>query len=182
MADEVQVGTLTAPPDEITDPTELAALEIVYDESSLGTEGDPVPDIVGYNRVEHYVRVNKRDDADALVQEGGIQVTQRYFAGYTEIVAPPVVDSPPVQVDAPFVGGTPAVGQVLNCTMGNWTNEPTTYDYAWKRDNIIDVGTNANTYTVEVLDVGYDIICIVTATNAFGSTVSDPSNPVHATN
>ena len=38
--------------------------------------------------------------------------------------------APPVNVDVPHVSGTGTVGSTLNCTMGNWQNEPTSYAYA----------------------------------------------------
>ena len=80
----------------------------------------------------------------------------------------------PVNVDIPLVmqsGGT------LNCTMGNWQGEPTGYAYAWTIDGAA-AGTNAADYAVQAGDVGKSATCIVTATNAVGSTAAPPSTPV----
>ena len=71
----------------------------------------------------------------------------------------------------------PAVTQaadILTATMGEWTGEPTTYSYQWKVDGAV-VGTDAATHTVTSADAGKVATCIVTATNAMGSTAAPPS-------
>lgn len=85
---------------------------------------------------------------------------------------------PPDVVDIPYVEQT-AASRTLTCTMGNWTNEPTSYAYQWKLDGA-DVGTSspASTYESVVADVGKSATCVVTATNALGSTSAWPSNAV----
>ena len=81
---------------------------------------------------------------------------------------------PPVNVDVPHVT---QAGNTLNCTMGNWQGTPTSYAYQWQRDGA-DVGDGAATYTVSSPDVGQTLTCVVTATNAIGSTTAPPSNGV----
>jgi hypothetical protein len=83
----------------------------------------------------------------------------------------------PINRDVPHVTGNGVVGETLNCTMGNWNGEPTSYAYAWKRDGSADVGTG-QTYVVVAEDSGHSLTCIVTATNAAGSTAAPPSNAV----
>jgi hypothetical protein len=83
----------------------------------------------------------------------------------------------PQNKDVPYVGGTAAVGSTLNCTMGNWTGEPTGYAYAWQSGGAA-VGTDAPDYVVAATDAGKQIVCVVTATNAHGSTAAPPSNAV----
>jgi hypothetical protein len=85
--------------------------------------------------------------------------------------------APPAVVDVPHVAGNGAVGDTLSCTMGNWTGEPTSYGYQWKSDGTADLGTGG-TYVVAASDSGHSITCVVTATNALGSTVAPPSNAV----
>jgi hypothetical protein len=85
-------------------------------------------------------------------------------------------DVPPVNVDVPHVSGTGAVGATLSCTMGNWEGEPTSYAYQWL-GGTSTLGTG-ETYTVGESDVGASITCVVTATNAFGSTTAPPSNAI----
>lgn len=81
---------------------------------------------------------------------------------------------PPVNVDVPLVIQE---GGVLNCTMGNWKNEPAGYAYAWHTDGIAN-GMGGPTYTVQPTDSGKSIACAVTATNAIGSTTAPMSNAI----
>jgi hypothetical protein len=78
----------------------------------------------------------------------------------------------PVNVTVPHVS---QAADVLSCTMGTWDGEPTAYAYQWQMDGA-DVGTDAATHTVTAGDVGLTATCIVTATNAIGSTTAPPSN------
>jgi hypothetical protein len=88
--------------------------------------------------------------------------------------APPT--SAPINVDVPHASQS---GATLNCTMGNWQQTPTGYAYAWTIDGAA-AGTAAD-YTVTPADVGKSATCIVTATNAVGSTAAPPSNAVTIT-
>lgn len=83
----------------------------------------------------------------------------------------------PTNIDVPHVTGDGVVGEVLTCTTGNWNGEPTSYSYQWLSD-AIQVGTNSDAYTVAGSDAGQSLTCVVTATNAGGSTVAPPSNAV----
>jgi hypothetical protein len=84
---------------------------------------------------------------------------------------------PPVNVTAPFISGTGAVGQQLLTTLGTWTGEPTEYRGAWFSDGTTHVGDGAS-YDIQPNDPGHAITCIVSATNSFGTTDSPPSNPI----
>jgi hypothetical protein len=78
---------------------------------------------------------------------------------------------------APANTAVPAVtqaGDTLTCTQGTWSGEPTSYGYQWKVDGAV-VGTDAATHTVTAADAGKAASCIVTATNAHGSTAAPPS-------
>jgi hypothetical protein len=77
----------------------------------------------------------------------------------------------PVNRDVPHVT---QAGDTLNCTMGNWEGEPTSYGYQWKIDGAV-AGTDSATHTVAAADVGKAATCVVTATNAHGSTAAPPS-------
>jgi hypothetical protein len=89
--------------------------------------------------------------------------------------------APPGVVDIPYVSGAAAHGSQLSCTQGNWVGTPTSYAYQWKRNGTTNVGTSANTYTTVVGDVGTSIGCVVTATNATGSTAAPISNQITVT-
>jgi hypothetical protein len=84
---------------------------------------------------------------------------------------------PPVNKDVPYLSGTPEVGQTLHITLGNWTGEPTTYGFQWQSDSS-PVGTDNNAYVVVDVDSGHSIDCVVSATNAVGTTAAPPSNAV----
>jgi hypothetical protein len=67
---------------------------------------------------------------------------------------------------------SPTVGEELTTTNGTWTNNPTSFAYQWQHctgGTCTNIGTNANTYTIQSSDTGYTIIVIVTATNSAGS-------------
>lgn len=90
---------------------------------------------------------------------------------------PPPITDPPVNRDVPYAEQQ---NTVLNCTMGNWDNMQATgasYAYLWKKDDGTAVGTAAN-YPIAFADVGSTFSCVVTATNAIGSTTAPPSNSV----
>ena len=91
----------------------------------------------------------------------------------------------PAHVDIPYASAAatpPIIGTVCNVTTGNWVGIPTSYTYQWKRDGVTNIGTtNSATapYTLIAADIGGHLItCVVTATNASGSTAAPPSNAI----
>ena len=87
----------------------------------------------------------------------------------------PTPSAPPVNIDVPAVSQTgTGAGSTLNCTMGNWSNTPTSYAYQWQVMGV-NVGNNASSYVVQSGDVTETATCTVTATNAAGSTAAPPS-------
>jgi hypothetical protein len=88
-------------------------------------------------------------------------------------IAPQYIDVPAIYPTVP-----PAVvGSVLNATVGNWFGVPTGYSFQWKR-GVTNVGTSVNTYTVVAGDSANTITCVVTATNANGSSAAPASNGI----
>jgi len=81
---------------------------------------------------------------------------------------------PPRNVDAPYVSQD---GPTLHCTMGNWDGEPTDYAYAWCVDGSAN-GAAGEDYLIAPEDAGHVVACVVTATNAVGSTAGPMSNGV----
>ena len=77
--------------------------------------------------------------------------------------------SAPVNTATPVISGSTALGGVLTSTTGTWSNSPISYAYQWKR-GATNIGTNNNNYTLVAADSGAAITCVVTATNASGST------------
>jgi hypothetical protein len=91
---------------------------------------------------------------------------------------PDTITGPPAVIDVPHLSQE---GATLSCTMGNWTNLPTSYAYQFQL-NGEDVGANAATYDVDLAaDEGKTAVCIVTATNGLGSSEAPPSNEVVVT-
>jgi hypothetical protein len=80
----------------------------------------------------------------------------------------------PVNRDVPFASQE---GEILAVTMGNWENEPTAYEYQWRLDGV-DIPSDGATCPITVGDVGKTATCVVTASNAAGSTTAPPSNAV----
>lgn len=91
----------------------------------------------------------------------------------------------PLNVDTPYLsssGGTStlsgAIGEPLHCTKGNWEGTPTSYSYNFQANGVsVQLGA-LDTYTPVATDAGKSIVCLVTATNAFGATLAPPSNAV----
>jgi hypothetical protein len=76
------------------------------------------------------------------------------------------------------ISGTPSVPNVLTATTGTWTNSPTSFAYQWVRGAGTNIGTNASTYTLVAGDSGNPVRCAVSATNAAGTTIGPPSDPL----
>ncbi len=95
-----------------------------------------------------------------------------------------VIADPPVNTVQPVITGSTVVGQILSCSDGTWTGAtPITFTYAWYHDG--DEGTTLGTdatYEIESGDVGFAMVCRVTATNSFGfdDAAADPTGIVVA--
>jgi hypothetical protein len=90
-------------------------------------------------------------------------------------VSVPVPPQAPVDTALPQISGSPALGQTLTCSQGAWTNDPTSYAYAWLRGGAPIGGATGSTYGVQDADQGQSLACRVTASNAGGST--DATSP-----
>jgi hypothetical protein len=88
---------------------------------------------------------------------------------------PAPITDPPSNTVAPVVT---QVDPNLVCDTGTWDGEPSSYSYQWVKDGTPIVGPTSSTYPIAFADVGATIACIVTATNALGSTEGPTSNGV----
>ena len=80
------------------------------------------------------------------------------------------LSTPPSLVTAPVLSGSAEVGNTVSCSEGTWEGNPTpTFTYQWKRDDVNISGATSNTYTTVVADIGAELTCEVTATNAVDS-------------
>jgi hypothetical protein len=89
-------------------------------------------------------------------------------------VVPPI----PVNQTAPAISGTPVVGNTLSCSNGTWTNSPTAFAHQWLRNGNPIPGAAVATYPVVEADVGQQVACRVTASNAGGNSQARTSNAV----
>ncbi len=129
----------------------------------MSVEGIPQRDQVVTFERKHFASYNAGESACTFTAEEAQRLADLGVTGEGD--SPPPTE-PPVNVDVPYVS---QAGNVLNCTMGNWEGEPSAYAYQWQLDGA-DVGTNAADYAVTAADVGRTATCLVTATNALGST------------
>ena len=130
-------------------------------------------------QIHHEKQTRFTNDILVLVNQakgGGLNNSQ-IISGIDDATGVPHA---PATIDTPWVSGATVRGSVLSCTMGNWTGSPTSYAYQWKSGGV-NVGTNAATYTTVVGDVGKAVGCVVTATNAQGSTAAPLSNTIVVT-
>jgi hypothetical protein len=91
-------------------------------------------------------------------------------------LAPKPPLSPPVNLVAPRVSGTGAVGRTLSTSNGIWTNSPDTFYYGWRRNGAVIGGEAASAYTLVDADSGATISSVVLAVNAAGSGVAVTSS------
>ncbi|OGH56156.1 MAG: hypothetical protein A3G34_06735 [Candidatus Lindowbacteria bacterium RIFCSPLOWO2_12_FULL_62_27] len=86
---------------------------------------------------------------------------------------------PPAMTGKPVITpGKPFVGEKLTCSDGDWTGNPYSYAYDWKKPSGL-IQHGGNTYITVDVDFGQEITCEVTATNQYGnvSALSDPVVP-----
>jgi hypothetical protein len=75
----------------------------------------------------------------------------------------------PVNSVLPAVTGATTLGATLTCSTGTWSQSPTGYTYQWRRNGTPISGATANTRVITSDDQGQSLSCVVTATNAQGS-------------
>jgi len=78
--------------------------------------------------------------------------------------------SAPVNTSLPVISGTTTLGSVLTSTFGGWLNSPTSYSFQWNRNGSPIPSATGFNYTLVQEDSASAITCVVTATNASGST------------
>jgi len=89
-----------------------------------------------------------------------------------------IVPNIPATQGAPAISGTAVVGNPLTCSNGTWTNSPTGFARQWLRNGSPIPSAAAPTYVVTEADVGQQVACRVTASNAGGNSSPRTSNAV----
>jgi phospholipase C len=96
------------------------------------------------------------------------------------VTAPP----PPSNTALPQISGTTMDGASLTATTGSWSSpDPLTYRYQWKRcdstgANCVAIVSSNSTYRLTALDVGHQVMCVVTATDREKQTATAAVTPV----
>ena len=75
----------------------------------------------------------------------------------------------PIPISNPTITGTPTTGSVLTCVNGGFINGPTSTSVTWLRNGVLIPGATLPTYTPQAADIGRDVYCRFTASNAGGS-------------
>lgn len=83
----------------------------------------------------------------------------------------PIVENSrvPVNTERPILSGGFFSGNIVTCSDGIWTNDPSDFRYQWYRDSREIPLALMSTYLLTNSDIGTNISCLVTATNDFGS-------------
>jgi hypothetical protein len=77
--------------------------------------------------------------------------------------------NPPICIVDPVISGTVELGQTLTSTTGTWTSTLTVFfSYQWQRNGSDIIGATASTLIVQNADLGTNLRCVVTASNADG--------------
>jgi hypothetical protein len=84
------------------------------------------------------------------------------------------VERAPVVTAPPTISGTVKAGETVTASQGSWTDEPTSFAYAWdlcRSSTCLPEQQSATlTFLVKPEDVGWKLQVRVTAINSFGST------------
>jgi hypothetical protein len=92
-----------------------------------------------------------------------IEQTAVYYAQVSENDG-----TPPSNNTLPEISGTPNPSNQLTCSQGSWTNSPSQFAVAWKRDGGAISGATSPSYTVQSADQGHTLTCTVIAHNDGG--------------
>jgi len=127
---------------------------------------------------------NSGNDQTYVVRSGDVgrrlrvSVTASNSEGSANAVSGPttvvVKGLEPKNTAPPTISGVAKAGETLTATNGSWANNPTSFDYQWRRCNTAgsdchDVGQNKATYPLGSGDVGSTIRVRVKTQNKFGS-------------
>jgi hypothetical protein len=87
---------------------------------------------------------------------------------YSKIYFIDVVPLRPINQTTPTISGSVYQGNTLTTTNGTWAGTSIVYTYQWRRDGANIAGATSQTYVTQEADIGTQVSCLVTATNAAG--------------
>ena len=176
-------ATLTADPGVWSGATPIA---YAYQWQSCNSDGGACEEIEGATGQEYTI---SSADLETTLR---VLVTATNPGGSlpaTSAASAEVEPGAPVELEAPSLFGTPAVGETLQANAGVWGGTETEVGYQWERCNsaggeCADItGATEAGYTLVEGDVGKTLRIRVGASNALGSlaAVSQPSPEIEAT-
>ena len=141
---------------------------------TLGRPGSNVGDLNNPTAIDVFEQFSDLAGNIFIADYGNNRIQRWNSFGFTFWAAPaddsaPGPGSPPVNTVAPQIQGTPTQGQTVTCTQGTWTNSPTGYSFVWQRNGSPIPGATSSSYIIQAADVGLNLTCVVTASNAAGS-------------
>jgi hypothetical protein len=100
------------------------------------------------------------------------------IAAAAALAASPLATGAPTVQKPPSIDGFPAYFSKLTCNAGAWTADAQSFAYEWRYDGSDTAFATTQTYRPDASKVNYNIVCVVTATDASGERTSAASPPV----
>lgn len=131
-------------------------------------------ELVALNNFSLYIGADVNQFPTSGVTSGrlGIDTRTKKLYSFDGVMWNQVVEpcQSPMNVINPTISGTTTTGNTLTVTdNGTWIGDlPITYTYQWLRNGVDIIGEVNSTYLLTVSDIGTNIRCRVTATNACG--------------
>jgi hypothetical protein len=98
-------------------------------------------------------------------------------AAATALVAVPLATGAPTSSAPPKIDGFPGYLSKLTCNPGTWSPDAQSFAYEWRYDGSDTAFATTRTYRPDASKVGYNIVCVVTATDAAGDPATAASPP-----
>jgi PKD domain/Carboxypeptidase regulatory-like domain len=123
---------------------------------------------------QFYKQRNQNESPDPVAVSAGSKA-----AGIDAALTRPA----PVEISPPTISGTAHEGRTLTEAHGEWTNEPTSFEYRWLRCDAVGgfcsqiAGAQQQAYTLGEADAGHAIEVQEIAADKGGETFSAPSEP-----
>lgn len=103
-------------------------------------------------------------------------------ATYTVTSTPTFSDVVPTATVAPSISGATGYDSVLTATGGTWSVAGVALAYQWYRGNLAVAGATGTTYRISLVDRGYDVRVVVTASKKFHVDGAAASGSVNISN